>query len=118
MHKTLQVVVEGRPYIVVIKEVTEEDNAPASTASVTPAPVTPPTQAAGNGKVEVSPLTGVVDAVDVAVGTSVKPGDRILVIEAMKMKTSIHANHAGAVSDIAVKVGDAVDAGQTLLWIA
>ncbi|MBL8485643.1 MAG: biotin/lipoyl-binding protein, partial [Rhodocyclaceae bacterium] len=39
----------------------------------------------------------------------------VAVIEAMKMKTPMIATRSGTVTGIAVKVGDAVDAGQTLV---
>lgn len=48
----------------------------------------------------------------------VKTGDKVIVIEAMKMKTSVTAHKDGTVSSIAVKVGDAVEFGQVLLTIA
>jgi biotin carboxyl carrier protein len=60
----------------------------------------------------------VVDAVEVAVGQAVAVGDKIAVIEAMKMKTPIHAQQAGTVASVAVKPGDPVEAGAVLMTIA
>ena len=51
------------------------------------------------------------------VGEAVKTGDKVAVIEAMKMKTVVSAHKDGTVASIAVKDGDAVDAGQVLLSI-
>jgi biotin carboxyl carrier protein len=48
----------------------------------------------------------------------VKTGDKIAVIEAMKMKTVVSAHKDGKISNIAVKVGDAVEAGQALVTIS
>jgi oxaloacetate decarboxylase alpha subunit len=51
----------------------------------------------------------------------VKPGDRvtegqkIMVLEAMKMETDVSSPEAGIVTEMAVKEGDAVTVGQTLL---
>ena len=64
-----------------------------------------------------SPLAGVVESLAVALGQSVNAGDKIMVIEAMKMKTPIHANHSGTVKNIAVVVGQAVEAGAVLMTI-
>ena len=48
-------------------------------------------------------------------GQSVAQGDKVATIEAMKMKTPIIAQRAGKVVSIAVKPGDPVEPGQTLL---
>jgi biotin carboxyl carrier protein len=64
---------------------------------------------------EVAPLAGVVDSVLVTVGQAVAVGDKIAVIEAMKMKTEVFAKNAGKVASIAVKAGQSVDGGQVLL---
>ncbi|MBT8420341.1 MAG: biotin/lipoyl-binding protein, partial [Gammaproteobacteria bacterium] len=69
------------------------------------------------GDDKASPLAGVVVAVDVSVGQQVSAGDIVVVIEAMKMKTKVTAHKAGAVTNIAVKPGDGVAAGQILLTI-
>lgn len=50
-------------------------------------------------------------------GSSVKAGDKIMTIEAMKMKTAVSAHRDGTVKSVPVKVGDAVDAGQVLVTI-
>ena len=64
-----------------------------------------------------SPLAGVLISIDVTLGQEVKEGDKVATIEAMKMKTQVIAHHSGKVTNIAVKEGDAVDAGQVLLTI-
>ena len=55
-----------------------------------------------------APLAGVIVEVSVNVGQQVKAGDKVAVIEAMKMKTVVSAHKDGKVTNIAVKVGDAV----------
>ncbi|CAM3635363.1 Lipoyl-binding domain-containing protein [Klebsiella quasivariicola] len=45
-------------------------------------------------------------------------GDVLLILEAMKMETEIRAAQAGTVRGIAVKAGDAVAVGDTLLTLA
>jgi biotin carboxyl carrier protein len=65
----------------------------------------------------VSPLAGVIIAIEVTPGQAVKEGDKVMTLEAMKMKTAVISHHSGQVQNIAVKVGDAVEAGQVLLTI-
>ncbi len=65
-----------------------------------------------------STLGGMVDSVLVSVGQAVNQGDRLVIIEAMKMKTPMIAHRAGTVTVIAVKAGEAVDAGQLLVSLA
>ena len=50
----------------------------------------------------------------VSVGDSVKPGDTVCIIEAMKLMNDITAEQAGTVAEICVKNGDIVEFGQTL----
>jgi oxaloacetate decarboxylase alpha subunit len=51
-------------------------------------------------------------------GDSVAAGQQVLMLEAMKMETAVSASGAGTVTEIAVKVGDQVAVGDTLLAIA
>jgi biotin carboxyl carrier protein len=85
--------------------------APAPAAAASTAPVA----AAGD---EVAPLAGTVQSVDVAVGQVVKAGDKIVTIEAMKMKTEVRSHGEGKVVSIAVKPGESVDTGAVLLTLA
>ena len=88
--------------------------APASVPAPAPAPAAVPAGAAGVP----SPLAGKVVSIDTKVGATVKDGDQILTIEAMKMNTYIYANKAGTISAINVNVGDGVEEGQILAVIA
>ncbi|HLO76231.1 MAG TPA: biotin/lipoyl-containing protein [Magnetospirillum sp.] len=136
MHKKLRITVEGKVYDVTVEELTETGQtapaypsiagtgAPTNVATSGPlaAPPPPPKpaaapQAAAGAGAEICPLGGVVDSVDVAVGQSVAEGDKIVVVEAMKMKTPVYAHRGGTVTSIAVKPGDAVETGAVLLTI-
>ncbi len=64
-----------------------------------------------------APLPGMVTKILVNVGDSVKEGQTLLVMEAMKMETEIKAKGSGKVSEIFVKKGDQVKKGQSLLKI-
>ena len=56
----------------------------------------------------VSPLPGVVISVDVKVGDAVKRGQKVAVIEAMKMENEILAENDGTVTAVHVSKGDSV----------
>ncbi len=131
MEKNFRVTVDGRPYNVTVEELGDPGSGatPASTAvygAATPAPAPMPAApqpagatsrgSAGPGDVACT-LGGVVESIDVVVGQAVAKGDRVVVIEAMKMKTPMLAHRDGSVAAIAVKLGQAVEPGQVLLTI-
>ena len=78
-----------------------------------PRPASPP--AAGEAGTVTSPIAGTVLEVKCSTGQSVSEGDVLLVIEAMKMKTSIAAPTSGSISSVKVAAGDAVREGQVLV---
>lgn len=110
----------------------ELENAPAAPVQAAPAaaPAAAPVQAApaasaapkpaasGAGKAVTSPLPGVIIAVKVNVGDSVKAGQEVAVLEAMKMENSIEAEHDGTVTAIHVAKGDSVLEGAAVVTIA
>lgn len=67
------------------------------------------------GKAVKAPLPGNIFKVNVKVGDTVKKGDVLLVMEAMKMENDVLAEKDGAVSALHVKEGDAVLQGDPLL---
>ena len=62
-----------------------------------------------------SPLAGIVARVNIAAGEQVQPGDVMLVLEAMKMETSISAPAALKAKAVRVKPGDVVKPEEILL---
>jgi biotin carboxyl carrier protein len=60
-------------------------------------------------------MPGVVLSVDVAVGDSVRRGQTLLVLEAMKMKNELKAERDGVVARIPANAGDQVKHGDVLL---
>ena len=59
-----------------------------------------------------------VHEIHVTVGQEVNEGDRLVTIEAMKMKSGVICHGGGRVAKIHVEAGQAVEAGQVLLSIA
>ena len=57
---------------------------------------------------------GKVFKIEAPVGTAVKKGDAVVIIEAMKMEIPVVAPQDGTVASIDVAVGDAVEAGGLL----
>ncbi|OQX29549.1 MAG: biotin attachment protein [Spirochaeta sp. LUC14_002_19_P3] len=100
-------IVNGKTYDIDIKDGIDGPSAPAaSSAAPTGASVTVS-----------APMPGLVLRVPVAVGDTVAEGDVVMVLEAMKMETPVSATAGGTVRAIAVKQGDQVAAGATLLEI-
>jgi pyruvate carboxylase len=64
-----------------------------------------------------APIPGVVSTVAVQFNQSVKKGDRLLVMEAMKMQSTVYAPVAGVVKQLLVQPGQHVDAKDLLLVI-
>ncbi|MGG7568139.1 pyruvate carboxylase [Rhodovulum sp. DZ06] len=62
-----------------------------------------------------APMPGVIASVAVSVGQKVAAGDMLLTIEAMKMETAIHAEHAGVVKAVHAPAGSQVDAKDLLV---
>ncbi len=74
--------------------------------------------AATGGSPVVAPLAGNIVRILVKPGQQVQEGEVVLLLEAMKMETEISAHVAGVVAEIAVRDGEVVTVGDTLLTIA
>lgn len=130
MIKNLRITVEGKSYDVQVEVLDTASGAVppapptasvvASAAVAAPiAPVAAPTVArpsSMSGDVP-SPLSGKVVSIDCVVGQTIKEGEKVLTLEAMKMNTIVSAPAAGKVTAILVKQGDAVEEGQPLITL-
>ena len=109
--KNYRITVNGTAYDVAVEEL-GAGAAPAAVAA--PAPAAPAAPAAA-GSIEVAaPMPGKILNVKAGVGTAVKKGDVILILEAMKMENDVVAPEDGTVASINVSAGDAVEAGDVL----
>lgn len=64
-----------------------------------------------------APSTGVLVSLEVAVGDELRRGQRVAVLEAMKMEFEVTAQCSGIVRELAVQLGDALSEGQPLLFL-
>ena len=117
--KKYRVNVNGTDYEITLEEVTgAEATKPAAPApQAAPAPAAAPKAAAGAaGAVTVkAPMPGNILDVKVKAGASVKAGDVLVILEAMKMENEIVAPQDGTVASINVNKGDTVNSGDVLV---
>jgi glutaconyl-CoA decarboxylase len=97
--------------------------APAPTQAPAPAPVqaapaSAPAKATGGAGTISAPMPGKVIQVKVKQGDSVKKGQELIVVEAMKMHNPVLAANDGVVQEIFVKAGDPIQTGTPLITVA
>lgn len=106
-----------RHVVTVSPTLTAYENNPSATIqapTVVRSPATKTVAAAGD---IVSPMPGIVVQLPVAVGATIKAGQTVAVIEAMKMENNISSPIAGTVAAVEVAVGKEVGGGQVLIRI-
>ena len=117
--KYYNITVNGVAYSVSVEE-TAAGAAPVAAAPVAApaapkaAPAAAPKAAAGAVAVK-APMPGNILDVKVAAGASVKAGDVLVILEAMKMENEIVAPQDGTVASINVNKGDTVNSGDVLV---
>ncbi|MDR1204760.1 MAG: biotin/lipoyl-binding protein [Peptococcaceae bacterium] len=132
--RKFQVTVNGKLYDVGVLEVGETAPAqivvpapaqaapapaPAPQAAAAPAPAQQTASAAPIDAKEVisAPMPGKILSIKVKVGQTVKSGDLILILEAMKMENEIFCGESGVVKEIRIKESDSVNPGDVLVAI-
>ena len=91
---------------------------PVTTAQPAPVPTAAtaaPAPAAGGGLTLNAPLPGVIVSIDVQAGDTVKSGQQVCTLEAMKMKNAIRSDRDGVIAVVNVNAGDLVKHNQPLL---
>jgi len=126
----LNVKIDGKLYEVDVEAVEPEASVPQtrfyvtgkptvrSAAPVAAAPVAAPkadAAVADESKVCRSPVSGIVIKTVAKEGQSLQSGETIMVLEAMKMETTITAPGAVKIAKLPVKEGDSVQSGQVLV---
>ena len=113
------VTIEGKQYEVGVEEIGATSSQLVAVQPAQPvvsAPVAPKAQAPVNGTKMEAPMPGMIKAFKVAEGATVKKGDVILVLEAMKMDNDITAACDGVVS-FKTQVGANVNTGDLMAVI-
>jgi len=136
--KTYQVTVNGQVFEVTVEEMAagattipaapkvqpvaapKPASQPAPQAAPKPAAPAPKSAAAApaGGKTIQAPMPGKIMKINFTTGTTVKRGDVLLVLEAMKMENDIMAPADGTIASINVNPGDSVNTGDTLVVLA
>ena len=122
--------VNGTPYVVTVDKEMRTQKPRTTIVSNSPAPrvaaaagdvqrasAPNPNSAAGGTKVT-TPLPGTILDVFVNVGDTVKAGQRVVLLEAMKMENNIEVDTDGTVTSVNVRKGDSVLEGDTLIVIS
>lgn len=119
--KNYTITVNGNVYDVVVEEGTSTGAAPAAAApraaapKAAPKPAAAPKASSGAGSIKIEAgAAGKVFKLEASVGQSVKKGDAVVILEAMKMEIPVVAPEDGTVASIDVAVGDSVEAGALL----
>ena len=113
-----KVTIEGKTYEVDV-DITEGSNPgvvknePASAVNTAPAAAS----ISGNGEKIAAPMPGTIIDVKVSEGQSVKKGEIILILEAMKMENEIVSPIDGTIKQIPVSKGATVNTGDILAVI-
>lgn len=93
--------------------------APVAAAAAAPAPAPAPAPVSlASGEPVAAPMPGNIVRVDVKQGDTVKAGQILIILEAMKMQNEIVAPKDGTVAQVVVKTGDKVDTGAALVVLA
>ena len=126
--KTYNITVNGVTYTVEVEEVGATASAPVAAAPVAAAPAAAPAApkaapatpkasgAAGAVSVK-APMPGNIMKVNCKVGASVKKGDVLMVLEAMKMENDICAPQDGVVASVEVAQGASVETDALLVTL-
>ena len=116
--KTYTITVNGNVYDVTVEEGTGVAAPVAAAPKAVAAPKAAPKAAApagAQGGVKINaPMPGKILGIKVNAGQTVKKGDVLLVLEAMKMENEIVAPQDGTVASINTSVGEQVEAGAVL----
>jgi len=118
--KRYNITVNGKAYDVAVEEVGgSAAAAPAAAAPVAAAPAAPAPAAApvADGTKVTAPMRGTILDIKVAVGDTVKSGQAICVLEAMKMENDVNAPCDGKVLSVNTTKGSAVETGAVLAVI-
>ena len=111
--KKYRVTVNGTAYEIELEELTGAAPAPAAAAA---APAPSPAAAPAGGEQVTSPMPGTILSINVAAGDTVKRGQVLMILEAMKMENEIMCPCDGKIASVNTSKGASVESG-TLLCV-
>ena len=101
--------VNGTSYAVVMKQEIKKTKTPTLVRAASKRPAEPLKVNPKSSKTKiVAPIPGIVMSIDVKIGDVIKVGDRMLVLEAMKMENNIVCEKAGTITAMKISVGQQV----------
>lgn len=115
---TIELEVNGTKYDVKLQEEVKTTKTPTLVRSASKRPVEPLKVNPSSKRTKiVAPIPGVIMAVDVKVGDTVKIGDRLIQLEAMKMENNITSEKDGKITAVLVSVGQKVLQNEAMIEI-
>lgn len=114
--KAYKVTVNGNVYEITL-EIIDKNDIKATTVAPS-SPVAPAAPTSNGSATITAPMPGTILKVNVATGSSVKKGDVLMILEAMKMENEIMAPNDGTVSSVSVSVGGTVETGAVLCTLS
>lgn len=117
--KNYKITVNGKVYEVQVEEVTNSSTVnKINTNSTTSEQVMTKNNREKEGKISITaPIPGKVNSIKTSLGSNVKKGDVLIVLEAMKMENEIVASEDGVIASIDVREGETVESGAVLLTL-
>ena len=115
--KKYKVNVNGTSYEIEIELMSETEASSAKAAAPAQAPVQSAPVAAGEGEKVSAPMPGTILDVKVNVGDTVKKGQVLFILEAMKMENEIMSGVDGQITSVGVTKGASVQTGDMLCTI-
>ena len=112
----IELEVNGTSYSVKMKEGMPKPKTPTLVLAKSRKSIEPFKVNQGSAKTKIlAPIPGIILSIDVKVGDTIKVGDRLLVLEAMKMENVLKAEGTGIVKEIFAKPEQVVEKGQVII---
>ncbi len=115
--KKYRVNVNGTNYEVCVEEISADEAVKTAAPAAAPAAAAPAAPAPAGGEKIIAPMPGNILSVNVKDGDTVKKGDILMILEAMKMENEILAPVDGVVAAVSVTKGQTVETGALLCAI-
>ncbi|MEX2804293.1 biotin/lipoyl-containing protein [Streptococcus sp. H31] len=116
--KKYQITVNGQTYDVTLEEISEKELNQARQSGSASSDNQASASSSNEGGLEVTaPMPGTIISLNVQAGDSVKAGDTLCILEAMKMESAVVASADGVVNQIFVDKGTQVEAGTVLMTL-